>query len=43
MKEKKWIPKEKRWRTPADRARIRLKLGDTYQLLKLIRKAYPED
>jgi transposase-like protein len=42
-KEKKWVYKEKRWRTPAERAKIELKLGDKYQLLKLIKKVYAED
>jgi len=36
-KTKKWITGEKRWRTPAERARIRLDLGDNYQFLNLIR------
>lgn len=40
---KKWIPKEKRWRTPAERARIKIELGKKFQLLKLIKSAYPED
>ena len=34
---------EKRWRTPAQRARIDLKLGEKYQLLQLIKMAYPKD
>jgi len=41
--EKKWISKEKKWRTPAERAKIKIKLGNKYQLLKLIKKSYPED
>ena len=35
--------KEKKWRTPAERARIKIKLGDKYQLLNLIKKSYAED
>lgn len=42
-KEKKWIYKEKEWRTPAERAKIKLKLGDKYRLLNLIKNAYAED
>lgn len=42
-KEKKWIPKEKRWRTPAERAKIKIKLGKKFQLLNLIKKKYAED
>ena len=42
-KTKKWIPKEKTWRTPAERAKIKLKLGERFQLLELIKRAYPED
>ena len=34
---------EKKWRTPAERAKIKLKLGDTFQLLKLIKKSYAEN
>ena len=41
--EKKWVWKEKKWRTPAERAKIKLKLGDEYSLLNLIKKAYAED
>src|SRR3989338_6716859 len=36
-KTKKWITIEKRERTPAQRAKIKLNLGDTYQFLNLIR------
>lgn len=32
---------EKRWRTPAERAKIKLDLGNRFQLLNLIKKAYP--
>lgn len=42
-KEEKWIYKEKKWRTPAERAMIKIKLGDKYQLLNLIKKVYAED
>ena len=42
-KDKKWRYKEKRWRTPAERVKIKIDLGDNYQLLNLIKKAYPED
>ena len=42
-KEKKWIFKERRWRTPAERARIKTDLGDKFQLLNLIKKSYVED
>ena len=42
-KEKKWVSKEKKWRTPSERVKIKLKLGDRYQLLNLIKMAYAED
>ena len=42
-KEKKWISKEKKWRTPAERAKIKLELGDEFQLLNLIKQLYAED
>lgn len=42
-KTNKWVPKEKKWRTPAERANIKLELGGRFQLLKLIMKSYPED
>jgi len=42
-KTKKWIPKEKMWRTPAERAKIRLELGERFHLLKMIKIGYPED
>ena len=42
-KENKWVSKEKKWRTPAERAKIKLKLGDKYQLLNLIKLSYAED
>lgn len=34
---------EKKWRTPAERAKIKLDLGDRFYLLNLIKKAYPQD
>lgn len=40
-KTKKWVPKEKRWRTPAERAGIKLKIGERFQLLNIIKLAYP--
>jgi len=43
IKTGKWVPKEKRWRTPAERARIKLELGEKFQLLEMIKMAYPED
>lgn len=42
-KTKKWVPKEKRWRTPAERAKIKLDLGERYQLLEMIKQAYADD
>jgi len=39
-KTKKWIPKEKTWRTPAERAEIKLDTGKRYQLLNLIKLAH---
>ena len=42
-KTKRWLPKEKEWRTPAQRANIKLNLGDKFQLLNLIKQQYPED
>ena len=41
--DKQKLSGEKRWRTPAERVKIKLKLGDKYQLLKLIKESYPED
>ena len=41
--DKQKIRREKRWRTPAKRAKIQVNLGDNYQLLKLIKMAYAED
>ena len=40
-KTKKLVPKEKRWRTPAERAMIKLKIGEKLQLLEVIKLAYP--
>lgn len=34
---------EKRWRTPAERAKIKLELGDNFQLLNLIKQSSAED
>ncbi|MEW5897352.1 MAG: hypothetical protein AB1668_06675 [Nanoarchaeota archaeon] len=42
-KTKKWIPKEKTWRTPAERAMIKLELGERFQLLTMIKQVYAED
>jgi len=42
-KTKKWIPKEKRWRTPAERAKVKVELGEKFQLLKLIKHTHAED
>jgi len=42
-KDKRWVYKEKRWRTPAERCKIKLGLGDKFQLLNLIKKSYAED
>ena len=42
-KTEKWIPKEKKWRTPAERAKIKFEVGERFQLLNLIKNAYPED
>ena len=41
--DKQKLPTEKKWRTPAERAKIKLTLGERYQLLNLIKKAYAED
>ena len=42
-KDKKWRYEEKRWRTPAERVKIKLDLGSKYQLLNLIKLSYVED
>src|SRR3990167_4690172 len=42
-KTKKWVPKEKTWRTPAERAKINLELGENWQLLNLIKQVYAEE
>lgn len=34
---------EKRQRTPAERAKVKLKFGDKFQLLNLIKQSYAED
>jgi hypothetical protein len=41
--DKQRLSTEKTWKTPAERAKIRLHLGETYQLLNLIKKSHPED
>lgn len=41
--DKQKLKGEKRWRTPAQRAEIKLDLGDKFQFLNLIKQAYPED
>ena len=40
---RKWVFKERMWRTPAERAKIKLDLGKRFQLLNLIKKSYAED
>lgn len=35
--------KEKSWGTPAERAKIKLELGERFQLLGLIKQAYPKN
>ena len=42
-KTKKWVPKEKKWRTPAERSEIKVELGGKFQLLNLIKNAYAEE
>ena len=42
-KTNKWVPKEKNWRTPAERAKIKLELGERFQLLTTIKQAYADD
>ena len=41
--DKQRLAGEKRWRTPAERAKIKLGLGDEFQLLNLIKQSYAED
>ena len=41
--DKQKLAGEKRWRTPAERAKVNVKLGNKYQLLNLLRKSYAED
>lgn len=41
--DKQKVRQEKRWRTPAQRAGINLKQGESYQLLQLIKRSYPRD
>ena len=42
-KDKKWVWKEKKWRTPSERVKIKIDLGNKYQLLNLIKRSYAED
>jgi len=42
-KTKRWVQKEKMWRTPAERAKVKVELGKRFQLLKLIKQTYAED
>ncbi len=41
--DKQKLAGEKRWRTPAERVNIKLEVGDRFQLLNSIKKAYAED
>ena len=41
--DKQRLAKEKKWRTPAERVKIKIYLGSKFQLLNLIRKSYAED
>lgn len=41
--DKQRLEHEKNWRTPAERAGIKINLGDNYQLLNLIKIAYPDN
>ena len=41
--DKQRLAGEKRWRTPAERVKINIDLGDKYHLLNLIKKSYAED
>lgn len=41
--DKQKLAGEKRWITPAERAEIKLEVEEKFQLLKLIKHAYPED
>lgn len=41
--DKQKLRNEKRWRTPAQRAKIKLNVGEQFQLLNLIKSQYPED
>jgi len=42
-KTKRWVQKEKCWRTPAERAGIKLEFLERFQLLEMIKQAYAED
>lgn len=39
--DKQKLAGEKKWRTPAERAKIKLELGERFQLLELIKHTYP--
>ena len=41
--DKQRLAGEKKWRTPAERVKIKIDLGDKFQLLNLIKKSYAED
>ncbi|MBU0471592.1 MAG: DDE-type integrase/transposase/recombinase [Nanoarchaeota archaeon] len=41
--DKQKLAEEKRWRTPAERVKIKIELSERYQLLNLIKKIYAED
>lgn len=41
--DKQKLKREKTWKTPAQRAKIGIDLGANYQLLTLIKMAYPKD
>ena len=41
--DKQRLDGEKKWRTPAERVKIKIDLGDKYQLLNLIKISYVED
>jgi len=41
--DKQRLAGEKKWRTPAERVKIKIDLGDKFQLLNLVKKAYAED
>ena len=41
--DKQRLAGEKKWRTPAERVKIKIDLGGKHHLLNLIKKAYPEE